>query len=249
MSYIEVLTANLYYDFVKLLLGCTAFAVDSSNGPIHARNMDWFSGSNCLSDFTTVVDFRGTHDFQSVGWPGFAGVFSGIAPGRFSVTMNAALSNEPLVAGSSIAFLIREALESCPDFSSAVEKLSTTTISSDCLLLITGTHAGEMLVIERTPTKHAYREMENGHLVLTNDYRSLPQPTPKADSPVYSSTCSRYDAASDQLALNHPASPEECFAILSREGVRMNITVQQMVMCARTGELQVRTGALSDHGL
>ena len=240
-SYLEVLTANLYYDFVKLLLGCTAFAVNTSNGPIHARNMDWFSDSNCLSEFTTITSFKSDRSFQSVGWPGFAGVFSGIAPGRFTVTMNAALSNEPQIPGDSIAILIRDALETCADFASAVEFLSTTTITSDCLLLLTGPHSDEMVVIERTPTNHAYRHAKDGQLILTNDFRVLAQPTPQTDSPLYSSTCSRYDATCQQLADGHPSSHEDCFSILNHPDVRMSITVQQMVMSARTGELHVRT--------
>src|SRR5689334_22335696 len=34
------LVVNLYYDLIKLLLGCTAFAVDTEQGPLHARNLD-----------------------------------------------------------------------------------------------------------------------------------------------------------------------------------------------------------------
>ena len=239
--YLDVLTANLYYDFVKLLLGCTAFAVNTPNGPIHARNMDWFSENNCLSEFTTITSFNGPHPFQSVGWPGFAGVFSGIAPGRFTVTMNAALSNEPQVPGQSIAILIRDALESCSDFAAAVELFSTTTITSDCLLLLTGPKANQMLVIERTPTNHAHRHPEDGQLILTNDFRVSSQPAPQTDSPLYSSTCSRYDATCQQLDSGHPSTPEDCFPILNHADVRMSITVQQMVMSARSGELFVRT--------
>ncbi|MCA8988561.1 MAG: hypothetical protein KDA78_13010 [Planctomycetaceae bacterium] len=239
---LEILTANLYYDFVKLLLGCTAFSVNTPNGPIHARNMDWFSESNCLSDYTTIISFQGRESFQSVGWPGFAGMFSGIAPGRFAITMNAALSNEPQVPGASIAILIREVFETCSDFSSAVEKLCNTTITSDCLLLITGCLADEMLVIERTPTRFALRHHQDGHLVLTNDFHVLPQATPSVDSPLYNSTCSRFRATMNQLHAGHPASVEDCFAILGHENVRMSITVQQMVMTARSGELHVRTG-------
>ena len=242
-AYLEVLTANMYFDFVKLLLGCTAFAVNSADGPIHARNMDWFSGSNCLSEFTTVTSFNGDQAFYSIGWPGFAGAFSGIAPGRFTVTMNAALSNEPRVQGESIAFLIRDTLENCPDFESAIEKLSTTNITSDCLLLLTGIHANEMLVIERTPTQHAYRYPQNHSLILTNDFRVLAQPALTTDSPLYTSTCSRFAAAEQQLRTSLPSSASECFKVLSHRDVRMNITVQQMVMSAGTGQLHVRTGS------
>ena len=239
--YIDVLTANLYYDFVKLLLGCTAFAVNTPNGPIHARNMDWFSENNCLSEFTTNCSFNGSQSFVSVGWPGFVGVYSGLAPGRFTVSMNAALSNEPTVPGTSIALLIREALEKCSDFAAAVDLLSTATITSDCLLLLTGPGDDEMLVIERTPTNHSHRHPENGRLILTNDFRTLHQTTPQTNSPLFGSTCSRYNAVAKQLSIGHPSSADECLAILNSDGVRMSITVQQMVLSARSGKLDVRT--------
>jgi acid ceramidase len=240
-SYLEILTANLHYDFVKLLFGCTAFAVNTPNGPLHARNMDWVSQKNCLSEFTTITSFKGERSFQSVGWPGFAGVFSSVAPGRFTVTMNAALSSDPQVPGDSIAILIRDTLETCTDFAAAIAKLSRTTITSDCLLLVTGPHADEMLVIERTPTKHAFRYPTDNQLVLTNDFRVLAQPKPPADSLLYNSTCSRFDATLGRLAAGHPTSVDDCFAILNHPGVRMSITVQQMVMSSRSGELIVRT--------
>src|SRR5579864_2212707 len=36
----EVVCGNLYYDALKVVLvGCTAFAVDTSTGPFHARNL------------------------------------------------------------------------------------------------------------------------------------------------------------------------------------------------------------------
>lgn len=238
----DVLTANLYYDFVKLLLGCTAFAVPTPDGPIHARNMDWFAQDNCLADFTTVTHFEDRRPFQSVGWPGFVGVFSGLAPGRFAITMNAALSAEPISAGESIAFLIRETLESSEAFTDAVSKLAETPISSDCLMLVTGTENNQMVVIERTPTNHALRHPENGSLIVTNDYRRLHQPTPDVDSPLYSSTCSRFDGVARALQNGIPHNSDECLAILNKHDVRMPITVQQMVMSAQAGELIVRTG-------
>lgn len=42
------------------------------------------------------------------------------------------------------------------------------------------------------------------------------------------------------LVLQSPCA-EQCFAILYQESVRMSITVQQLVMSARTGKLHVRT--------
>jgi hypothetical protein len=43
----EVALCNLYYDALKVVLGrvfgCTAFAVDTPEGVLHARNLDWWT--------------------------------------------------------------------------------------------------------------------------------------------------------------------------------------------------------------
>ncbi|TWU12221.1 Acyl-coenzyme A:6-aminopenicillanic acid acyl-transferase [Symmachiella macrocystis] len=245
VDFAETLAANLYYDFVKRLLGCTAFAVNTENGPIHARNMDWFSHSNCLSEFTTIVNFMNNDDttrFRSVSWPGSVGVLSGIAPGRFAVTLNAVLSDEPMQEATSVAFLIRKVCQESETFQDAVDALSTQVISSDCILLVTGTRKGEMVVIERTPTRHAIRTTEEDFIVATNDYRALDCEGVEQDGEIYKTTCGRFDAATMRLHSKLPINSEQCFAVLNDEHVKMQITVQQMVMSAATGMLNVKTG-------
>lgn len=45
----EVVCGNLYYDALKaVLVGCTAFAVDTPTGPLHARNLDWWTENDSL---------------------------------------------------------------------------------------------------------------------------------------------------------------------------------------------------------
>ena len=93
----EVLLSNLYYDALKHILGCTAFAVDTDDGPLHARNLDWGTVNEMLSKHTLLVEYArsGKQHFVVAGWPGYAGALSGVAPGRFAVTLNAVLSDDP----------------------------------------------------------------------------------------------------------------------------------------------------------
>lgn len=207
-EFVGVLAANLYYDFVKLYLGCTAFAVNTDDGPLHARNMDWFSHGNCLSEFTTIINFRRGRElvFQSVGWPGAVGVLSAIAPGRFTVTLNAVLSDEPMQMATPVTIMLREACQTARDFAEAVELLSATPITSDCLLLVTGTQRGEMVVIERTPTRHAIRSAEGDYIIVTNDYRMIDCTAVGPSNEIYESACGRFDKARRRLT---PTVPEE----------------------------------------
>lgn len=238
----SLLLANLYYDAIKSVIGCTGFAVETQDGPLHARNLDWWGEEDILSKNTVVFDFcrNGRTVYQVVGWPGFAGAFSGIAPGRFAVTLNAVSSNEPSRAAPSVTFLIRETLEKAQDFDKAVSVLQHTALPCDCLLLLTGPKAGQRVVIERTPTTAAVRHPENEMLVVANSYQALEQ-TETAANLLSQTSCGRSERVKRLIALERPQTVEECFRILGDPQVEMSITAQSMVFGASTGLREVRT--------
>lgn len=249
-----VLVANLYYDLVRSVIGCTAFAIDGPRGPVHARNLDWWTEDaaaapvarggrpmRLLADGTIVLRATGARAgfFETVGWPGFIGVFSGVAKGRFSITLNAVLSDERTPAATSVALLLREVFERCSKYAEAVRVLADTPIACDCLLLVTGARAGELVVIERTPSRAALRGPQDGVLVVTNDYRSISGAHVGAGE-LARTACGRFDRARLRAVAEHPVDAAGCFAILGDPEVRMGITVQQMVMHAASGALDVR---------
>lgn len=237
----EALVANIYYDAFRVLMGCTAFAVDTPTGPIHARNLDWWTDRGLLSRATWIVRASGGRavgPYSTVGWPGFIGAFSGVAKGRFAITMNAVLSEERAEPRASIAFLIRDVLETAKSYGEAVERLTRTPIAPDCLLLVTGVRQGEMVVIERTPTRGTLRSPEKGLLVVTNDYRLGPS-RGTMHGELTTTSCARFDRAAKLARERRPTTAGECMGILSDKQVKMGITVQHMVMRAATGELVV----------
>ena len=240
----EVLIANLYYDAFRAILGCTAFALDTPEGPLHARNLDWWTEKNYLCDFTTVMSCSGGKcptPYKIVGWPGFIGVFSGMATDRFAITLNAVVSADTPQLAQSITLLLRSVFDSAPDYDNAVSILTETPIAADCLLLVTGTKTGEMVVIERTSTRAELRRPENGMVVVTNDYRALDSGFAPAEGNVLQETaCARFDQATRLCSQHRPANVADCFSILENSDVKMGITVQHMAMRARTGELEVR---------
>lgn len=137
---VQVLAGNHYYDAVKVRWGCTAFAVETDSGPIHARNLDWWTRDRLLNDATLITRFRNgpCGEFLTIGWPSFVGALSAVAPGRFAITLNAVLSADPPQRALPVLFLLRQVLEKAATFEEAVGLLSSTPIASDCLLLITG---------------------------------------------------------------------------------------------------------------
>jgi acid ceramidase len=239
----EVVCGNLYYDALKaVLVGCTAFAVDTPTGPLHARNLDWWSESDSLRRHTTLTKFVGAPEgeFTTVGWPGFVGTFSGAAPNRFAITLNAVISDEPLQVASPVVFALRQVLEEAADFESALRTLRTVPLASDSLLLLTGVREGEMAVIERTPTRAEVRFAEGGCLFVTNDYRKMHTGLRNFESELQATACRRYDRISELVTERVPQNAEECLGYLSDPAVRMGITVQQMVFQAATGTCLVQ---------
>lgn len=240
----QLLLANLYYDAFRVLLGCTGIAIDGPEGPLHARNLDWSSPSRTLATTTWVVRFEGAPagPFEVVGWPGFVGAFSGVAPGRFAVSMNAvaALHERPTL-GASVPMALREVLETARDFDEAVARLASVPLTADCLLLVTGVRAGELVVVERTSTRAALRRAEDGLLIVTNDYRAMPgEVATHADGTLALTADTRYRRAQALCRARPPRSADEALAVLSDPGVRMDMTVQQMSFRAATGELVVQ---------
>ena len=241
----DLLVANLYYDAIKAIIGCTAFSVETPHGPLHARNLDWWGDDDILTKNTAIFDFcrSGETVYQIVGWPGFAGAFSGVAPGRFAVTLNAVSSDEPAQLGKSVTFLIRETLENARDFEEAVATLRDTVIPCDCLLLVTGPAKSQRVVIERTPTTSAVRYPEIEILVVANSYQAL-RPSQQTATLLGQTSCGRSGRARELIAKTDPQTPEDCFRILSDSQVEMSITAQSMVFQASSGLLDVRAPRL-----
>ena len=236
----EVLIANLYYDVLKFYFGCTAFAVNNQDGILHARNLDWHTENNLLAEHSKIFEYqrKGETVFKTVGWVGFVGALSGMKPGKFSLTLNAVLSNDSPEIAFPVSFLLRDVLDSADSFASAKERLEKTPIASDCLILLSGTTPDEMNVIERTPKRFATREANDGYIAVTNDYKQL-QNKSAGGSVLQSTSCGRYDRAEALIQGRLPADVDECMYILQDEKVMMGITVQQMVFNTATGEIKL----------
>ena len=108
-------------------------------------------------------------DYYSATWPGFVGVLTAMAPGRFSAAINQAplwrRTRHPWlrlydVAANAIATwslrhippdqLLRQAMETCATFAQARALLESTPIARPVIYTLAGCAPGERCVIERT---------------------------------------------------------------------------------------------------
>lgn len=237
----EILITNLYYDALKFVFGCTAFCVANRKERLHARNLDWWTENNILGKYTKIFDFTQNKKtvYSLVSWPGFVGALSGVRHGAFSITLNAVLSNESPQFAIPITFLIRDVLEKAKTFSEAVSILSETTIASDCLLMIVGVNEGENVVIERTPTAFSIRKSLDDSLIVTNEYLSLTENKLTQDT-LQLTAFGRHVRVKELLDEKIPNTIEDYFNVLSDDKVKMDITVQQMVLNPKNGNIHLK---------
>ncbi len=147
---------------------CTALADESPEGPVLRRTLDWpFPGLGRLVEVTRQRGEAG--EFLSATWPGFAGVLTAVAPGRFAASINQA----PMRRRTSVCWLLwldyvlnalaafftsgrpppehvlRRAFETCATFEEACRLLARAPVARPVLFLVTGRAAGERVLIER----------------------------------------------------------------------------------------------------
>jgi len=181
LAEIEAIAATLGFPGVWLLngsyeWGCTALAREEGEVPWLARTLDWpFPG---LGRHAEVARMRGAAgEFFSVTWPGYVGVLTAMAPGRFAGAINQAplwrRTRAPWLRFYDVAAnalntwrrirhippdqLLRAAFEECATFDAARHRLETTPIARPVIFTLAGCRPGERCVIERTEEGFATR--------------------------------------------------------------------------------------------
>jgi len=128
---------------------------------MHIRTMDWELST--LKPLTINLEFQtqGRTVFRSASWAGFVGVLTGMRPGAFSVSINykrtigaspiSILRNfyEGAFGAWPIAFLVREILTTCKDFSSALGSFSCSSLMSPVYITLCGVRPSEGAVLTR----------------------------------------------------------------------------------------------------
>jgi hypothetical protein len=161
---------------------CTALGREEEGGvPWLARTLDWpFPG---LGRFVEIARMQGAAgEFFSVTWPGYVGVLTGLAPGRFGAAINQAPLRRRTrirflrpydLAANGISTLIRQrsipadqllrfVFEEASDYAEARRMLEMTPIARPAIYTLVGCHKGERCVIERTENDFETRADDHG---------------------------------------------------------------------------------------
>ena len=170
--------------------GCTTLACEQGGAPWLVRTLDWpFPGLGRHLEVARMGGAAG--DFDNVTWPGYVGILTASAPGRFAACINQApmwrRTRRPWLRLYDIALnaretwatrsippdhLLREVFETCKTFGEAKHLLEKTPLARPVIYILVGCYKGERCVIERTQDGFASRYHDTG---AANDWlRSRP---------------------------------------------------------------------------
>lgn len=248
----DLVMANASYDIASI--GCSTLVLPTPRGPLHARNLDWDLGrGGQLRKSVLAVRVRNAPagDYASVTWPGLFGVLTGMAPGRFSVTVNYVRHSEESKVGKlvkraalgywPVMWVVRQVLDEARDFAAAVRFLKAQPLLAPVLFTVAGTKNDERVVIERGTDTWAVRKPASAQAptLTTNHYLSREFQAENLDLSEMD-TLQRMEALETRTGRAQPGDAGECFRLLSAGDVLRPDTQHQVVMRARDGLMVVR---------
>eukprot|EP01125_Pyxidicula_operculata_P010616 TRINITY_DN3496_c0_g3_i1.p1 TRINITY_DN3496_c0_g3~~TRINITY_DN3496_c0_g3_i1.p1 ORF type:complete len:364 (-),score=46.86 TRINITY_DN3496_c0_g3_i1:59-1102(-) len=153
----DAVLLNLIYEVEA---GCTSITTENSDKEmLHARNLD-FPLASVLRDLVIQVQFTKSDKvlYRGTTFVGYVGLLTGMRPGSYSITCDERdsgyifenLLEALLVPGTSAAaLLVRDTLEHVPEYSNALNVLSTTSLAAPIYFIVNGAKEGEGSVITR----------------------------------------------------------------------------------------------------
>jgi hypothetical protein len=219
---VDLTLANISYDLLLGLFGCSTVVLATDAGPLIARNMDWMMPDKIARASCVVPLDNGIH----AGSLGATGVVSGQSRHGFAVILNAVLTGEVHLGGYPVLLFLRHLLDTAHSFEEAVELASRTPLVSSALITLAGTRNDQRVCIERTPRTHQQRRPHGEEpLLVTNHYRRLSAPD----------GCPRYEFLGRQLRQQPERSIEELLELLNHPNVCQDITAQHVIACPASG--------------
>lgn len=241
-----VMLANLSYDLMISFIGCSTIVLPTPEGPVIARNMDWWPEHLLARSSYLVRHVRdGKLILANAGWPGATGVVTGLSGAGFAVVLNAVMSarDNRRWTGYPVLLHIRRVLEDAPGFDVAVEMLAGQKLFTCGLLTIAGTENHQRVVIERTAGRSAIRRPNGDEpLVTTNDFRLMFKPRASSEAEIYETTCQRYDHLCKFFGGHKPtdqATDEQLLYALTDPEVIQGITAQHVIMRPRSQDIRL----------
>eukprot|EP00164_Ancoracysta_twista_P010946 GFYU01016682.1.p1 GENE.GFYU01016682.1~~GFYU01016682.1.p1 ORF type:complete len:469 (-),score=72.64 GFYU01016682.1:29-1411(-) len=226
---------------------CTSIVVPDEQGrPIHIRTMDW--DMDFLGDMTVDVQVcRGsTVLFHGTTWAGYVGMLTGVRPGGYSCSVNFRVadgtywSNLKRAIGGSwpSGFLLREVLESTPDYAQASTYLRNSELIAPTYFTIAGMNVNEGVILARDPKSvHIETPMsQRGFLVQSN----IDQECFDQDYDILYSIQRRRIASDYLQSIAAVTSADQLWSLMGRRPILNDLTVSATYMQPYDGYLETR---------
>jgi hypothetical protein len=169
---------GVYFFSINYEWGCTTAAKPAPDRKSARliRVLDWRTPG--LGRNVVAADVAGNAGrYITLTWPGYTGVLTAMAPGRFSAALNQAPMRQdfglmPLdwarnrvrvwrTPHAMPGHVLRAVFDEAKDFAEARSRLITTPISTPAIFVMAGLKPGETVVIERTETEARVHEGAN----------------------------------------------------------------------------------------
>ncbi len=254
----DVICANLEYELTTCLLknpfACTSAAFYRPNqGMLHIRNLDW--PGEYVGPYTIKVHYLSHQgEFTAVTWPGFVGIMSAVAKGRFSATINwlpwsnsgllPAWFPKPNLLGWPASFLLRYIFERCKTYEEALREIKRKKVVVPVLITLVGPKKEQAVAIERGTKNYRIRNYREPALVATNHYSADEKKRSKVKLREDESNNYTYkrkfmiEKKARQIRISRLS---DAFKLLRCRPVFNDCTTQSMVFSVTTGKALVRT--------
>ena len=186
-------------------------------------------------------------EWTNIGWPGFVGCVTGLAPGRFAAAINQPpmpfsglgrvgdwVCSRPAVWRSRALpplHLLRQVFDTATDWQEAVAMLTHTPLSTRAFFVVVGVETDQACAIERLPDA---AKVSYGSVAMANHWRSMPERgLPRGED----SETRQADMAAFVGGTDDPWSMEWLKAPILNRTTRVSA-----VLCPATGRIKVAGG-------
>ncbi|MGD0090512.1 MAG: C45 family peptidase [Planctomycetota bacterium] len=238
----EVVLANISYDLLLAAMACSTVALPTPDGPVVARNMDWFP-EDLLARASYLLRYEreGETAFVHAGFSASIGVVTGLSAAGFALVLNAVASPEGTNrTGYPVLLFLRKVLEEAAGFDAALGMLLREPLAMSGLITLVGGSNQQRVVIERSPSRHALRWGRERELLLaTNHFRVLHAPDQPGSA---AEACPRYEQLCKLLSdwdADDVPDDELLLTALNDPGVIQSITAQHVLIRPRQKQMRL----------
>lgn len=232
----KVILLQLCYE---MFAACTSAMFKFKGRNIHFRTMDW--PMTFLKYVTVRLEFqrKGRTVFKAVSWLGYVGIFTGVAPEKYSVALNYRRNDDSIFNNVARAmtlkwpagYMLRHILENEYNFKDAMNMIQEAQLIAPCYITICPDIGSSYLII-RDRDKTYQKRKSSKLLVQTNI-----DPDKVKPNILYSIERNEYARNTIRKKVNKWTNFEDIKKDLLKHPIKNNDTIYYCIIDPGTGEV------------